>query len=690
MSAIVRLKFILTSVTFILCITCISAQTISKEWIKKPFANKAFIENNGQYTIPDSVHKGPVLCAVRDGEMEAFFFNDGMVFKFNEFVGPKQIKNEEKPVFKSHFISVNWIGANSKPDLLKENKIEPYFTFACLGPSSEPIAIIAHAFEQITYTNIYPQIDLIYSFPKAGPGIKYAFQLHPGADPSLIRLKYGGINASKMDSIGNIILQGPPEEIVDYEPIYFNDMGSPIAIKAYIDNNELSFHIGPHKKEEDITLDPRVMISNPITDTLCAYDVDSDKEGNVYVYGGAFPYQLLKYNSFGILQWTFTNSSLPGGRWYGDFAVEPGSGSCFLVFPDPPGNPAFIMKVNSDGQLVTTNSAGNLMNEFWRVVYNPCLNELAIGGGGTENIFQGATVDTNLIHLNSVNILGTDSICHDIPLLATNNNGDVFFGSCDPGGVFTDDNMLVKASISGLSPVSYKVPDFNHFKEEYGPDYYFSQTGASLGYNGMAAVNAFVFIYNGTTLFKYNSSNGSFIDSVLVGANGSRGYGGIAATECGSLYLGFKNELKKFDFKLNLISSTTAAGIITDIKIQDGHQIYLCGLNFVQSMLISDALCPACYDYNSECGIYVPNYFSPNNDGKNDQLCLYSNCFQAVDFSIYDRWGEKVFGTSDPKECWDGNYKGKPMSTAVFAYQLKATLITGRVISQKGAISLAR
>ncbi|HXC05157.1 MAG TPA: gliding motility-associated C-terminal domain-containing protein, partial [Bacteroidia bacterium] len=51
-----------------------------------------------------------------------------------------------------------------------------------------------------------------------------------------------------------------------------------------------------------------------------------------------------------------------------------------------------------------------------------------------------------------------------------------------------------------------------------------------------------------------------------------------------------------------------------------------------------------------ECGeIYVPNFFSPNGDGKNDFECVYGYCIQTLDFAIYDRWGEKVFETTDPK-----------------------------------------
>jgi gliding motility-associated-like protein len=92
-----------------------------------------------------------------------------------------------------------------------------------------------------------------------------------------------------------------------------------------------------------------------------------------------------------------------------------------------------------------------------------------------------------------------------------------------------------------------------------------------------------------------------------------------------------------------------------------------------------------------KCGdIFVPTGFSPNNDGENDLECVLGNCITSLQFSIYDRWGEKVFETSDPKFCWDGIYKGKLMDNAVFVYYLKATLSNGDEINKKGNISLVR
>src|SRR5690606_34575117 len=89
------------------------------------------------------------------------------------------------------------------------------------------------------------------------------------------------------------------------------------------------------------------------------------------------------------------------------------------------------------------------------------------------------------------------------------------------------------------------------------------------------------------------------------------------------------------------------------------------------------------------CGdIFVPSAFSPNNDGENDVLCVYSDCMESLTFTIYNRWGEAVYQTNNMNICWDGTWKGKVLNSAVFVYVLDGYLINGQPISQKGDISL--
>lgn len=76
----------------------------------------------------------------------------------------------------------------------------------------------------------------------------------------------------------------------------------------------------------------------------------------------------------------------------------------------------------------------------------------------------------------------------------------------------------------------------------------------------------------------------------------------------------------------------------------------------------------------SNRNLIVPNAFTPNNDGINDVICLsgWDDCVSNFSIMIFDRWGEKVFESTDPDFCWDGYYKGRLLDPAVFVYFIKA------------------
>lgn len=92
------------------------------------------------------------------------------------------------------------------------------------------------------------------------------------------------------------------------------------------------------------------------------------------------------------------------------------------------------------------------------------------------------------------------------------------------------------------------------------------------------------------------------------------------------------------------------------------------------------------------CGeVFVPTMFSPNNDGKNDELCTYGTaCISSFEINIYNRWGEIVYRSNDPDMCWDGTYKNELMNTGVFAYKLTYVDQDGVQQNTSGNIQLIR
>jgi gliding motility-associated-like protein len=89
--------------------------------------------------------------------------------------------------------------------------------------------------------------------------------------------------------------------------------------------------------------------------------------------------------------------------------------------------------------------------------------------------------------------------------------------------------------------------------------------------------------------------------------------------------------------------------------------------------------------------LYVPNAFTPNNDGVNDRL-HFTVIGRVSNFSIviYNRWGNKVYAGTDIAGYWDGNFNGQPLPAGVFVYQLSARDYNNKPISQRGTITILR
>lgn len=96
-------------------------------------------------------------------------------------------------------------------------------------------------------------------------------------------------------------------------------------------------------------------------------------------------------------------------------------------------------------------------------------------------------------------------------------------------------------------------------------------------------------------------------------------------------------------------------------------------------------------------GVFVPNIFSPNEDGVNDRFLIYGKEVQGMvrNLRIYDRWGSLLyegeeFALNDESAGWDGRYNGQLVSPSVYIYQASLSLTNGEEIRLKGDITLVR
>lgn len=95
--------------------------------------------------------------------------------------------------------------------------------------------------------------------------------------------------------------------------------------------------------------------------------------------------------------------------------------------------------------------------------------------------------------------------------------------------------------------------------------------------------------------------------------------------------------------------------------------------------------------------VFVPNAFSPNDDGINDRFSIFGGpeVAQVKLFRVFSRWGELVFerrdfAANDESSGWDGKFKGKPLGQGVFAWFAEIEFIDGVTGLYEGDVLLTR
>jgi gliding motility-associated-like protein len=89
--------------------------------------------------------------------------------------------------------------------------------------------------------------------------------------------------------------------------------------------------------------------------------------------------------------------------------------------------------------------------------------------------------------------------------------------------------------------------------------------------------------------------------------------------------------------------------------------------------------------------LVIPNIFTPNGDGINDNFFITSTGVQRVEGSILDRWGETMFAWTGINSFWDGKAQtGMPVPDGTYFFVFKATLLNNETRTYKGTVTLLR
>ena len=89
--------------------------------------------------------------------------------------------------------------------------------------------------------------------------------------------------------------------------------------------------------------------------------------------------------------------------------------------------------------------------------------------------------------------------------------------------------------------------------------------------------------------------------------------------------------------------------------------------------------------------IFIPSGFTPNGDGKNDILRPVTVGITKLNyFTIFNRWGQRIFTSTELNKGWDGRYNGEPQPSGTYVFQAEGIDYLGKPVYKKGTAVLIR
>jgi hypothetical protein len=592
-----------------------------------------FIENIGQYgnTVKGYESMGPVQFGYEGLGMPILFTPKGLIHlqrksgKIShteeerlEKQGVPEQEIERKKNITDRVITMEWIGSNPDIEIISEEKTSDYHTYGMLKDK-------AYGYKKIIYKNSYPGVDIVYGFTNYHkPGFEYSLLVQPGADLSVVKLKYGGdVKSIKTGTNGDLIISSDIDGISTSIPVSYygeNLLSSSTGDfnSVYkITNNEISFSFPQgYDHTKPIVIDPFVSGTGSLTGLNAgkARDVDFDYNGNIYVTGGgsqATPFSLAKYNAAGVLQWTFNGTltipSWSSNSYYGGWMVEKPTGNVYIGqgFIYPTG--FNVIRISAfglyDNYITTAN--GNF-TEAWKMFWS-CNNgapQILIAGGGiNSNINFGVFTppSTTVSSLNVTGIPYTPGVgwaqdIADFVFDPVNNDMYTIYGSLF-GTPALNNKMYKNTAPYSAASIAWNVSSGYNTVSEAANRPYLGPTLVDNSANMLWVNASYLYYWDGKNLKAFNKATGAGVGSPLTTANTPFMQGGIIADACNNIFVGEGNGvIKVYNFNGSTFSDAPpdipvpgfAGKSVYDLAYDESRKLlYASGDGFVASFDVS-------------------------------------------------------------------------------------------------------
>ncbi len=261
-----------------------------KGWMKST-GGLRFTENKGQMTDLQGNAVSSLLFKASAGGTDMYITTSGLSYVFTKtekqvmpqlsssttLRGRNMHGENESTTMQYCRADMELVGADiRKENIIKENESEDRTDYY-LAHCSDGVLNV-HSYEKITVKNIYPGIDWVLyrknqdsqlrikdlgigreDFKNTGE-LKYDFIVHPGADPSLIRLRYKWADKPILQRDGSVKISTPMGDILEGTPVSFGrEKEQKINTRYSLKGDEIKFVFGNYNKENTLTIDPSLV-----------------------------------------------------------------------------------------------------------------------------------------------------------------------------------------------------------------------------------------------------------------------------------------------------------------------------------------------------------------------------------------------------------------------------------------------
>lgn len=383
-----------------------------------------FIENKGQILDQNGNIAKAIYFKANLGPQAVYFQKDAFSYVFHK----SAVGKNDEIVTQQYRLDLKFLNANPELEIMGMEQHE--YTERYYFPVASNASLTLKSYQKIIYKNIYPLIDLVVYKANEEQAIKYDFVVHPGGNPTQIRLQYVGSPNVKLGKDGDIEVQTPLGNLAESAPYAYQQAKNkaqsinPVGCRFQRSQNEITFAIDEYDPSLPLVIDPltRLWATYHGGNRLDrAYAVSHSNNGNITVtgltqsdnfpvtpgvlqsiYGQANDIFISQYSANGALRWStyyggasidqataiatdaFNNIYITGYSSSNNFPITIGP-------EQAGGGDIFVIKLRDDG-----------IRE-WAQLYGGTLNDIAnnlVIDNNNNVIITGATFSSNFITTN--------------------------------------------------------------------------------------------------------------------------------------------------------------------------------------------------------------------------------------------------------------------------------------------------